>query len=168
MSFSAFGAHGLHRHGDTAKGAPSGHLIGLAGGDGNGRRNGLHNCASAPTLYYGSSQRPLQVQAPHVLVERFSSPAPNTAEGRPSSAQPPQHDSQPGAPSNSFIGVDTHQQPDAPAAPLPAQPAGASQPSAGCSSTQEPATPEMSLDPATMLYKAGELLIARLVCTLSW
>ena len=67
----------------------------VAGGDRNGGQGGMHNSASAPTLYYGSSQRPLQVQAPHELMERFSS-NPAFAEDQQSSAWPlpPQHDSQ--------------------------------------------------------------------------
>jgi len=67
----------------------------VAGGDRNEDRGGLHNSASAPTLYYGSSQRPLQVQAPHELMERFSN-NPAFAEVQQSSAWllPPQHDSQ--------------------------------------------------------------------------
>ena len=32
----------------------------------------MHNSASAPTLYYGTSHRPLQVQPHSELVERFS------------------------------------------------------------------------------------------------
>lgn len=32
----------------------------------------MHNSASAPTLYYGTSHRPLQIQPHSELVERFS------------------------------------------------------------------------------------------------
>lgn len=67
----------------------------VAGGDRNGGQGGMHNSASAPTLYYGSSQRPLQVQAPHELMERFSSNS-AFAQDQQSSAWPlpPHHDSQ--------------------------------------------------------------------------
>ena len=70
----------------------------------------MHNSASAPTLYYGTSHRPLQIQPHSELVERFSlhpilsvpqsdaddtastgSPAPNLASSAPA---PPEFESQ--------------------------------------------------------------------------
>lgn len=168
--------HQLHRH--DALTAFTRHAAGVAGAEKDGGPATLHNSASAPTLYYGSSQRPLQVQAPHVLVERFSNPAPTPNKHRSASAQPPQHDSmsspaQPRAPPEGAVWADMHQQHGLPAAPpqqgvAPAQPAAASQPSAKTFSRQQTPAQELVLDPETMLYTAGKLLLCGLQFIVSY
>ena len=105
-----------------------------AGKDQNGHPREMHTSESAPTLYYGSSQRPLQIQPHGALEERFSlSPA----------SAPFQHDTAPETP--------TWQH----SSSLPAQPAHSPHPSS-LTSRQETLSEELSFGPAPV-YTAGEL-----------